>query len=121
MITLFFMLSLVAHLVGDYLIQTEVEANQKAVKNFFNWPLLRHVIKYTACISAVIIYCGVSYWWVLWIFTTHYVLDRRAFVLWWRKKIMRSSEETIQNTFWLTILVDQIFHVLAIAVITMTL
>ena len=111
------MAGLIAHLIGDYLIQTEVEASQKAIKNFVNWPLLRHVLKYTACLTIVIVAFGASYWWVLWIFATHYVLDRRAFVLWWRKNIMRSSEQSIENTFWLTIIVDQIFHILAIAVV----
>lgn len=112
----FFEASILAHIVGDYLIQTENEANQKAVKQFFNWSLMRHVIKYTSCFVLPIIFFQASSLWLVWIFTTHYVLDRRAFVLWWRKNIMRSSEESISNTFWLTIIVDQIFHLLAIGV-----
>lgn len=108
---------LIAHIIGDYLLQTENEANQKAQLKFFNWPLVIHVIKYTLCLVVPTIYFQVSPMWLIWIFGTHYLLDRRAFVIWWRKSIMRNSRESIKDTFWLTIVVDQIFHILVIAVI----
>lgn len=112
----FFEVCVIAHIVGDYLIQTDREANQKAIQKFFNWPLARHVAKYTSCFVLPIYFFHASPIWLIWIFATHYVLDRRAFVVWWRKSIMRNSEETIRNTFWLTIIVDQIFHLLVIGV-----
>ncbi len=108
---------LIAHLIGDYLIQTEEEANQKAIRHFFNWPLLRHVLKYTLCLAIPMVWWSVSPIWILWIFATHYVLDRRAFVLWWRIHVMASDPAKLKETFWLTIMVDQIFHILALAVV----
>ncbi|QQS22966.1 DUF3307 domain-containing protein [bacterium] len=112
-----FIFAFLAHLVGDYLIQTEYEASNKPKGSFFNWALLIHVVKYTVCVGLAIAWCGASYWWIVWIFATHYVLDRRAFIIWWRRKIMRSSEKSIKNDWWLNVIVDQIFHILTIAVI----
>ncbi len=117
MFTLFFVVGFLAHLIGDFLIQTEYEATNKPNGHFINWPLLQHVVKYTLCLTVVIIALGASYWWVLWIFATHYVLDRRVFIVWWRRNIMRSSEESIKRDWWLNVVVDQIFHWLVIAVI----
>lgn len=109
----FFEACFIAHIIGDYLLQTDLEANQKAIRRFANWPLFRHVLKYTACFILPILLFNGSWIWLAWIFSTHYILDRRTFVVWWRMKVMRNSEESIKNTFWLTIIVDQIFHILA--------
>lgn len=43
------------------------------------------------------------------LFLSHLFLDSRIFVAWWVKQIMRTEG---QEAKWLSIMVDQIFHVI---------
>lgn len=108
---------LVAHHVGDYLFQTEYQALNKALGHFWNRALAAHCSIYTAVFLPVFWLFGVSFWWLAVIYSTHAVIDRRWPVLWWRRHVMRGSDSVIANTFWLTITVDQIFHLLVLVVI----
>ena len=104
-----------SHLIGDYFLQTEYEALNKAQGRFWNRALWSHCLKYTLALVPVVWLMDVDFVWLAIVFGTHLVLDRRWVVLWWRRAIMRGSEAGIQNTFWLTIVVDQIFHLLVLA------
>ncbi|WP_378142052.1 hypothetical protein [Chryseomicrobium palamuruense] len=46
------------------------------------------------------------------VFISHILLDRRDFIQWWNRVIMRNNELS-----WLSIVSDQIFHILILAVI----
>jgi hypothetical protein len=107
----------VAHFVGDYLIQTEYEALNKAQGRFWNRALVVHCLKYTACFIPALLAYQVSLIWLLPVLATHLLFDRRWLIVLWRKYINRNSDEGIKQTFWLTIMVDQIFHVLVIVAI----
>lgn len=107
----------IAHLVGDFLLQTEFEAMNKANGSFWNRALFAHVLKYTLCFVPAFVGLHMSLLWLAPIFLSHLILDRRWPVLWWRRVVARGSEASIKNTFWLTIVVDQIFHVLVLAAI----
>jgi len=109
---------LVAHVIGDFLLQTDTEANQKMHGSIFNWPLWRHVSKYTAVCATPLFLHGLSLLWLLPIFISHLFFDRRWPIIWWRKHVMRNSEASIAKNFWLTIVVDQIFHILVLVAIT---
>jgi hypothetical protein len=106
---------IIAHLVGDYLVQTEFEAMNKALGRFWNRALISHCLKYTLSFVPVIVLLGMPLWWLAVIYGTHMVLDRRWFITGWRKYVTRNSEQSIQATFWLTVVIDQIFHVLVLA------
>jgi hypothetical protein len=108
---------LIAHLIGDFLLQTGHEAMTKARGRFLNRGLLTHCLKYVACFIPVFLAYGVSLAWLAPIFVTHLVLDRRWLVVGWRRYVMRDSVESIKDTFWLTIVVDQTFHLIILAVI----
>lgn len=108
---------MIAHLIGDYLLQTLEEANQKAQKSFFNWPLWRHVIKYTAVCAVPIWYFSAHPAWILLVFGSHLLFDRRWPIIWWRHHVTRNSMESIEKTWWLTVVIDQIFHILVLALI----
>ena len=108
---------IIAHLIGDYLVQTEYEALNKAEGRFFNRALFAHCFKYTACFVPVFIAYDVALPYLLVVLGTHLVLDRRWLVTGWRHYVNRNSYESIKATFWLTIVVDQIFHVLVIVAI----
>lgn len=108
--TLFEVLFL-AHLVGDYLFQTSWMAMNKAK----HWgALLVHSAVYT-----IVLYIAANVIWakqplsisaIAVIFLGHVFLDRRTFVTWWVRRIM-----TAQGNNWLGIMVDQVFHLLLIA------
>jgi hypothetical protein len=112
---------LVGHLVGDFLLQTDGMARYKVQ----SWPwMLRHVGTYLALMAVLVgIYVlnhPVPLWVVgavlLFIGGTHIILDRRTFTLWWMRRIGISADLT-----WLSIVVDQVFHLLVLAVVAQVL
>jgi len=113
-----FELLLVAHFVGDYLAQTEYEAMNKALGRFFNRALWSHCLKYTLSFVPVFWISSLHPAWLVLIFTSHLFLDRRWPIIWWRKHINHNSDDSIRATFWLTVMTDQIFHGLILALIS---
>jgi hypothetical protein len=108
-----FDLLLLAHLLGDFPLQTSWMAMNKATK----WlPLLVHSGVYTIVIGIISLigFGGLAWWQLLAIFLMHVLLDRRTFVAWWVNHIMRT--DLTQNR-WLGIMVDQVFHVTILALI----
>lgn len=104
---------LVAHLVGDYLFQTSWMAAHKAK---YWMPLLTHVLVYTTTVAllAWIGFGGLTLWGILLIAVSHVILDRRTFVAWWVRHIMRVKGDQ-QN--WLMIMADQVFHIFILALV----
>jgi hypothetical protein len=107
---------LVGHLVGDFLLQSDSMADQKGRQ--WTW-MFRHVGAYMLVLTVVL----VGYWlavplpvWplaVAWLFllATHIILDRRSFTQAWMRLVGMSPDHP-----WLPIVVDQVFHVLTLAV-----
>jgi len=111
-----FDLLLLAHLLGDYPFQTSWMAMNKATK----WvPLLVHSALYTATLGVIAFFGfgGLAWWHLLTIFLAHILLDRRTFVTWWVRHIMRTD---LTKNQWLGIMVDQVFHVTLLALILQT-
>lgn len=104
---------LIGHLIGDYLFQTRWMAMFKATK----WvPLFVHSVVYTVSVT-VIAYLEVG--WlpvgaIALLFLSHLFLDRRIFVVWWVKHIMRAEGKDAK---WLSIMVDQIFHLIILGAV----
>ncbi len=105
---------LVAHLIGDFLFQTSWMANNKVQRYV---PLLVHTGLYTIIVALIAWFSfgGLPLWGILTIFIVHTILDKRVFVEWWVKTIMTS---TGNESVWLKIMVDQVFHILVLAVIS---
>lgn len=101
---------LLGHLIGDFLLQTSWMAKHKATK----WlPLIAHVTVYTAVIALFgSLAGGLSPAAIILIFISHVMLDRRRFVQFWVKRIQMT---TGPESRWLTIMADQIFHLLFLA------
>ena len=112
---------LVGHLVGDFLLQTNEMARRKPQ----SWPwLLGHLASYMAVMTVVLGALAwtrsVPFWaaglgWLL-IGVTHAILDRRDFTQWWMRVIGISPDVT-----WLQIAVDQVFHIVILAVVAQVL
>ena len=58
---------------------------------------------------------GLPLWGILTIFIVHTFLDKRFFVEWWVKTIMTS---TGNDSIWLKIVVDQVFHILVLMLVS---
>jgi len=104
---------ILAHLLGDYPLQTSWMALNKANK----WlPLLSHAALYAAMVELISWagFGGLTFWQLLTIFLAHVLLDRRTFVAWWVKIIMRTN---LSENKWLGIMVDQTFHVVILALV----
>ena len=108
---------LVGHLVGDFLLQTDGMAKYKAQS--WTW-MLRHVGLYLAVMVIVLGVYSLSTPVPLWVLglallfigSTHIILDRRGFTLGWMRLIGITSDLD-----WLTIVADQVFHLLVLVVV----
>jgi hypothetical protein len=112
---------LVGHLIGDFLMQTDSMASRK--ENSWSW-MLGHVGIYMVVIGAVLIVYALSHSLPAWLLAvvllficgTHIVLDRRGFALWWMRFVNIAPDHE-----WLPIVVDQVFHLLTLAVVAQVL
>lgn len=106
-----FEILLIAHLIGDFLFQTEWMALNKAKK----WlPLIVHSSVYTIIIwiFAVFFTPGLSLTGILLIFAGHLILDRRGFIYFWFRRVQMVTGD---KSSWLMIVTDQVFHLILIA------
>ncbi len=92
---------LVAHLVGDFLVQTDWMAVNKKHSSF---ACLVHVVAY----MLPFLLCSLAWWQLALIAVQHLVQDRSAFVYWWMWVWKRVPPESRK---WVALYVDQAFHV----------
>lgn len=106
-----FSILLIGHFVGDFLIQTDWMARYKAK----HWvPLLVHSSVYTIVIGlSALLEGGLSYLGILVVFIGHLILDRGSFVRFW---VLRIQTATKPNQQWLSIITDQTFHIILLAI-----
>lgn len=101
---------LIAHLVGDYLLQIGWMAANKTK----NWlATLAHSAVYTCTIAvfAALLLKGFSPWGLALVFISHAIIDRRSLTTLWVTTVMNAPDS---EKVWLTIVVDQIFHLLVL-------
>lgn len=102
---------LIGHLIGDFLLQTGWMAKYKATK----WlPLLTHVSVYTAVIAVLGTFSGgLSLTALAIVFFGHILLDRKTFVMFWVQRVQTAKGP---EKVWLSIVADQIFHIILLAI-----
>lgn len=101
--------------------QTDSMASRK--ENSWSW-MLGHVGIYMVVISVVLIVYALSHPLPAWLFAiallfvcvSHVVLDRRGFVVWWMRFVNVAPDHE-----WLPIVVDQVFHLLTLAIVAQAL
>ena len=112
---------LVAHLVGDFLMQTPNMARRK--EESWAW-LSAHVAVYMAPVTVVVVCYTVSHGlparaalvaWLL-LAGSHALLDRRGFIRWWTRHVLG-----VPDDHWLFIVVDQVFHIVVLALVAQAL
>lgn len=96
---------LIAHLIGDYIIQNDWMAQNKKKATL---PCLVHVALYTLSVT-------VFTWWPWWalaiVAVTHFLQDRTSVVNWWMRLIGQSGFEK-HLAPWSVIVVDNTWHLL---------
>lgn len=111
----------IGHLVGDFLLQSDRMARNKGTR--WRW-MATHVGLYMAAITPVLVGYALTHplplGWVVgsWLFVlgTHIVLDLRDFTARWMRFVGMATDHA-----WLPIVVDQVFHVLTLAVVAQVL
>jgi hypothetical protein len=107
----------ILHLIGDWLLQTDWMAKEKG-KN--PQALAAHVSIWAACFipAAVWLYNPL---WLVWLVGTHLLLDGTGFVRWWMRNVKRVPEADLRGSaWWLAVVVDQVFHLLALVPIAVS-
>jgi hypothetical protein len=112
---------LVCHLAGDFLLQSNNMAKRKA--DDWAW-MFRHIAAYMVAITIMIVRYtirhGLPAWLaltaLLFVAGTHIILDRRGFTNWWMRRVIKTSDRP-----WLTIVADQVFHVITLAIVAQVL
>ena len=97
-----------AHLIGDYILQNDWMAKNKKSNSFI---CLIHVSTY----MLPFIFTNINMIGILLIGIQHYIQDRTQFVSWFCKKTNKFQDE--HNKFWGHVVVDNVFHILFIALI----
>jgi len=97
-----------AHLIGDYLLQSDWMAKGKKVSS---WICLVHIVAY----MIPFLFCGLFWWQLLLIGIQHFLQDRTSFIIWLMK--IKGSAEFAKPPMspWSIIVTDNIVHILFIA------
>ena len=112
---------LVAHLMGDLVLQSDQMAERKAK----HWPwMLRHVATYLSAVGLVVcvfsanhsVPAALAAGVLLFVGATHAFLDRRGFIGWFMRSTGHSDDHS-----WLPIVTDQVIHLLILAAAAQTL
>ena len=92
---------IVAHLVGDFLLQNEWMASRKN-KPGGAIPCLVHVVLYMLPFLLI----GLLWWQLVLIAVQHYIQDRTELTLWWMRHYKRASPQWTEGNLY----VDQAIH-----------
>lgn len=103
---------LVAHCIGDYVIQNDWMAKNKKQSSLI---CAIHSLTYTL----PFIICGLHWYQLLLIFGQHHLQDRDNVVLWYMKISRKSDFAKPPLAPWSIFAVDNTFHLTWIAIITL--
>lgn len=99
-----------AHLIGDFLLQTDWMAQGKKQNS---WICLIHVITYMVPFALTTL----DAWQLLLIALQHFIQDRTDFVLWMMRHTGKENFTEPPSAPWSIIVVDSIVHILFVAII----
>lgn len=107
---------LVGHLVGDYILQNDYLANGKKKSSFI---CALHCALWTASVLGFgqvwnVFTVGQIGWLTLWLFGTHFVIDRWGFITWWMNRVSGQAGFAKNLAPWSIIVVDNVFHIVTL-------
>jgi len=107
---------LTTHFVMDWIFQRKWEEMNKDRK----WiPLIVHCLIYTFGFIFVFWWYEINFLWLVLIFFSHLVLDRKKFVYWILEKMKDMKKEETPEFLWQMFLIgtDQILHFIVLAAV----
>lgn len=121
-----FITQFVGHRIGDYLLQTNVQALQKTTNEN---ALIRHCLTYSVAIFwLMLMMFGWKFAVITFLFTLaeHLFIDTRKPVIWWKnfieRDVARNKDFKVEDLpFFVMIEVDQSIHLLRIFLISLLL
>jgi len=101
--------AVIGAMVGDYLLQNDWLALGKKRSSVIC------AIHCTVWTIAVLVFAN-NYNWLLalWLFTTHFAIDRTAFISWWMNNISGQKGFAKNLSPWSMIVVDNCFHLVTV-------
>lgn len=107
---------LITHLVMDWIFQWKWEAENKSKK----WlPLFFHCIIYTVGFIPVFLIYKINLVWLVLLFISHVVFDKRTFVVWLLENFKRITKKDTTESVWTMLLttIDQILHIVILVLV----
>jgi fatty acid desaturase len=109
-----FIFQFVGHRIGDYLLQTDWQAQNKAKVAWERW---KHCIVYSLAIAALML-ISFNILTVIWVFAMtffeHYFIDSRKPIVWWKTTLERivgnKQFDIVKMPFFVLIEIDQTVH-----------
>lgn len=102
------MLQFILHAVGDYLVQNDWMAQNKKQRT-----LKGELACQLHCITYSLPFLVIGSWWaVLAIYASHYLIDRTHFVVWFMRTTGKGDFAKPPLAPWSIISVDNTFHIL---------
>lgn len=107
---------LITHFIMDWIFQWKWEAMNKS-KNWF--ALLFHCFVYTVGFVPVSLIYNINLEWLLLIFVSHIICDKRNFEIWLLEKFKGFKREENSESSWNIVLigVDQTLHLIILSLI----
>lgn len=105
-------LAIIGHLVGDYLLQNDWMALHKKQSDVH---CAVHCALWTLAVCVVAGWSAPAIWLVL--FIAHYAQDRTNVVAWWMDTIGQRQFRTGPCAPWSSIVVDNVWHLVAITLV----
>lgn len=105
---------LIAHLIGDYLLQNDWMAQNKKKRT---WPCMVHVLLYTAAVGVLTLW---PWWALLVVAATHFIQDRTNIINWWMRLKWKdqSAFASAPMAPWSIIVVDNVWHLVVLYAIS---
>ncbi len=111
---------LVTHLIMDWIFQWNWEATKKSKE----WlPLFFHCAVYTIGFIPVFIFFNLNFFWLLLIFVSHLIFDKRDFEFWILEKFKGVKKDDVGEPIFTILLIgiDQTLHLATLALIVILL
>ena len=112
-----FEIFIIIHLIMDFIFQRQWEATRKNKE----WLALAfHCFVYAIGFVPVFWFLKISFWWLILLFVSHFLIDNQKFVRWLLEEFKGFKQTEINQSLWtmLFIGVDQTLHFIILIIIT---
>ena len=112
-----FEIFIIVHLIMDFVFQRKWEATRKDKEIM---ALAFHCFIYTIGFIPIFWFLEISFYWLILLFVSHFVIDNQKFVRWLLEEFKGFKQTETNQSLWTMLLIgmDQIFHLIILLIIT---